>query len=411
MTEGLLERAHLLLEQQRHDDAARILGELLHSDPTNDYALYLLAEVNFRKENYNEAESLINNAISFRPDSAHYYFLKARLSLSKENKDDAEKYISKAVGLDPTDANFYAFWGQIKLIRKKHEEALNLANQALALDSNHIFALNVRSTALLKLNRKEESFDTIAEALYENPNDSYTHSNYGWGLLEKGDAKKALLHFSEALKKDPNSTHAQAGMMEALKARFVVYRWFLKYAFWMSNMAAKNQWIFILALFFGTKALRKLAESNETLRPFIYPMVMLLFIFAFSTWVIVPLSNLFLRLNPYGKYLLDKEEKITSSLTGVSLLISILSGITYFITGNEAWLILAFFTFTMMIPFSRLFAAPRTVFLTYTIAMVLVGVGAVSSSFLLGTTGAFAMVYLVGLIAFQFLANYYNTRS
>ncbi|AWH86024.1 hypothetical protein HYN59_13295 [Flavobacterium album] len=411
MTEGLLERAMLLLQQQRYNDAEKILGELIRANPNDDYVLYLLSEISLHNENYARAEELINSAIALHPTASHYFFLKSRLYLGKEKITEAEKYITEAISMDPYQAEYFAFWAHIKLVRKKYSEALDIANQALALDSSHIFALNVRSTALLKLDRKEESFDTIAEALNENPNNAYTHANYGWGLLEKGETKKALDHFSEALKNDPNSPHAQAGMTEALKARFLVYRWFLQYSFWMSNMGAKYQWLFILGFYFGSRALRALADSNEALQPFLYPLVMLLFIFAFSTWIITPLSNLFLLLNPYGKHLLDKKQKISSSIIGAFLLISLLSGLTYFITGQDQYIILAFFAFTMMIPLSKLFAKPSGLFLGYNAVMFLSGATAVAMVFVKGILMEdLATVYLIGLVAFQFLANFFVTR-
>ena len=411
MTEGLLEKASLLMQQNRYDDAEKILGQLLTSEPNNDYLLYMLAEVNLQKENYGRAEDLINSAIGLDPDMAVYFFLKARLYLVQDKYKLAEEYVTQAINMEPHEPGFFAFWAQIKLFLKLYDDALNIANQALALDASHVFALNVRSTALLKLNRKEESFDTIAGALHENPNDAYTHSNYGWGLLEKGDNKKALEHFKEALKNDPNSVHAQAGMTEAIKARFMVYRWFLQYAFWMGNMASKYQWFFILGVYFGTKFLSKIADSNEALRPFLMPVIVLLVLFAFSTWIIGPISNLFLRLNPYGKHLLNKEEKIVSSVIGISLLISLLSIAAFAFTGIPALILLAFFAFTMMIPFSKLFAKPLGVFITYNIIMLFLGALAIGFALITGELlSIFATIYVFGLLGFQFISNYYQSR-
>jgi len=411
MTEGLLERALLLMQQQRYTDAEKIVGQLITTVPDNDYFLFLMAEICLMQDNTVKAEEFINSAIGLNPEAGHYYFLKSRIYLMKDNYAEAENYIRHAVRIDPKDADFYALHAQIKLFRKQYDEALEIANEALALDASHVFALNVRSTALLKLNRKDESFDTIAEALYENPNNSYTHSNYGWGLLEKGEVKKALEHFTEALRNDPNSEHAQAGMVEALKARFFLYRWFLKYAFWMSNMAEKYQWIFILGFYFGSKALQKLAASSETMQPFLYPLVALMFLFAFSTWIMNPVGNLFLRLHPQGKHLLNKEEKISSSAIGVGLLISLISTIAFFATAEEGFVILAIFSFTMMIPLSRLFDKPKWLFMGYNAAMFVMGSIAVISEFTGHLQAMPSIIYVCGLIAFQFLANFFASRQ
>lgn len=412
MTEGLIEKAAVLMHQERYDEAGRLLGQLLSTNPNDDTVLYFLAEIELQKENYDNSEELINQAISVNPEESNYFQLKSRIYLGRGDSKKSEMYIKEAIGINPYEAHYFAIWAHIKLLQKEYETALDIANQALEIDSSHLFALNVRSTALLKLNRKDESFDTIAEALHENPNNAYTHSNYGWGLLEKGYNKKALQHFSEALKNNPNSPHAQAGMMEALKARFIIYRWFLKYAFWMSNMTSKYQWVFIIGLYIATRTLNRVADSNAALQPFIYPIVILLALFAFSTWIINPISNLFLRLNPYGRYLLSREEKISSTAIGACVFISLLSVLASVISGNPGFFVLAVFSFTMMIPLSNIFTKPAYIFYSYNIAMLILGTIAVINVFTSGILlNSISIFYFFGLLAFQFVANYYVTKS
>lgn len=412
MTDGLLEKAQLLIQQQRYNDAQKILGELLRVEPDNDYVLYLLSEVQLQKNNFVKADELINSAIALNPDQSHYFFVKARIAMMQDKFGEAEKHIGKAIALDPHEAAYFAIWAQIKLVRKQYDEALDLADQALALDPANLNALNLRSTALLKLNRKEESYETIREALHEDPDNAHTHANHGWGLLERGDHKNALTHFKESLMRDPNSGYAQAGMVEALKAKFIVYRWFLQYAFWSSNMTAKYQWILILGFYFGTRALRSIAGKNEALQPFLYPLVAILALLAFSTWIMAPLSNLYLLLNPFGKYLLNREQKITARLTGICLLVSVISAIMYLVTHNLGFVTLGLFSLTMMIPVSHLFTKPAGVFITYNSLMFLFGIVAVAQAFVTGVTiSGIAFIYVIGFVAFQFIANYFVTRG
>ncbi len=406
--EGLLERARILIDQERYNEAQKIIGELMNINPNNDYLFYLLSEISLQKEDYTRAEELIDNAIALSPQESDYFYFKSRLYVLKESKTEAERYIRQAIEIYPYNAHYFAFWAYIELLKKDYEYALNVANQALEIDSTNIMALNTRSTALLKLGRKEESFDTVADALHEDPNNAYTHSNHGWGLLERGDVKGALNHFSESLKNDPNSYHAQAGMVEALKARFIVYKWFLKYSFWISNMTSKYQWGFILGFYFGTKILRGIARNNATLAPFLYPIVGLLFVIAFSTWIISPIGNLFLLLNPFGKHLLDKEEKISAYATGICLLVALLSGVSYYTTGNESFITFTIVSFTMMIPFSNLFNKPKALFVSYTLIMLIVGVTATIMAFTNNVIFTIPMViYAIGIFAFQFAANYF----
>lgn len=414
MTEHSLSKVGILIQQRKYDAAEKILRQLLAQEPTNIHYLALLAELNLQQDRIDKAESIIEDAIGLSPDTAHLYFIKSRIDIQKDKYDDAEKSIQQSISLDPYTADYFAWAANIKLARKQYEESLNLANQALEIDPEDLLALNVRSTVLIKLNRKEESFQTIEGALRQDPNNAYTHANYGWGLLEKGDHKKALKHFKEALKNNPNYDYAQKGMIEALKAKYLIYRLFLKFAFWMGNLSAKYQWFVILGLYFGNRALRALANANPALEPFLLPVIILLSIFAFSTWVIRPLSNLFLRFNEYGKFLLSKKEKISSNFVAVSLAIFVGGLISYALLSDERYLFVAIYGFAMMVPISAMFTpAKYNAFMIYTIAMAVIGFATLWAAFAnnFALFENLGMAFLVGFIAFQFIANFLVIRS
>jgi tetratricopeptide (TPR) repeat protein len=414
MTEYSLSKVGILIQQKKYDAAEKILRQMLAQEPTNIHYLALLAELNLQQDRIEKAESIIEDAIGLSPDTAHLYFIRSRIEIQKDQYDEAEKSIQLSITLDPYTADYFAWLANIKLARKQYEESLSLANQALEIDAEDLLALNVRSTVLIKLNRKEESFQTIEGALRKDPNNAYTHANYGWGLLEKGDHKKALEHFKEALKNNPNYDYAQKGMMEALKAKYLIYRLFLRYAFWIGNLSAKYQWFVILGLYFGNRALRSLTKVNPELEPFLLPVIILISIFAFSTWVIRPLSNLFLRFNEYGRFLLGKQEKISANFVAVSMAIFLGGLISYALLADERFLFVAIYGFAMMVPISVMFTPSKyNAFMIYTIAMAVIGLASLGAAFannfpLFENLG---IVFLVGFVAFQFIANFLAIRS
>ena len=412
MQEYSLSKVGILIQQKKYEAAEQILRQLLSQDATNIHYLSLLAEVNLQQDRLDKAESIIEDAIGLSPDTPHLYYIKSRIDIQKDQYDDAENSIRQSIELDPYTADYFAWLANIKLARKQYEESLNLANQALEIDPEDLLALNVRSTVLLKLNRKEESYETIEGALRNDPNNAYTHANYGWGLLEKGDHKKALKHFKEALKNDPNFEYAQRGMIEALKATNPIYRLFLKYSFWMGNMTAKYQWGFLLGLYFGTQALNRLADANESLRPFLAPVILLLTIFAFSTWVIKPISNLFLRFNAYGKFLLDKKEKLSSNFVAVALLLFLTGLLAYIFSSDQRYIYLAAYGFAMMVLCGVMFLPSKyNSLLYYTIAMAVLGLTGLWMAFTNnpGFEGI-SYAFLIAFIAFQFLVNFVLIR-
>lgn len=409
----MIERAQVLMQQNRYTEAGNILRDLLQQEPGNVVVLALLSQVRLEQKNLPEAERLINNAIGLRPDRDYLYYVKAIIARHADKWDEAEESLQHAVDLNPEGADYFALWASVKLVKKQYTQALELADEALSLDPENILGLNIRSTALLKLNRKEDSFSTIEGALAHDPSNAATHTNYGWGLLEKGDPKKALEHFKEALKINPGMLEAREGMAEALKARYFLYRLFLRYAFFMSNLASKYQWGVIVGFYVLTRLLNGLARTNPAWQPVLMPIIVVFALAAFSTWVFTPISNLFLLLNPYGKYLLDREARLSSNAVGISLLICFAGLIGYVVSGENNWLVVAGFGFAMMIPLGSFFAIPKykTALIIYTGAMALLGALGIYTAFSTGEPfNLFINIFLIGFIAYQWLANILRSR-
>jgi tetratricopeptide (TPR) repeat protein len=405
----IIDRAEILIQQKKYVEAERLLKDLLSDNPNDVYLLSLLAEVSLQQDKIEQANDLINTAIGMSPESSHLFYIKARICIHQDEYDEAERNIGQALALDPSDADYYSWWALIKLTRKQYDKALELANKALELDAENLLGLNTRSTALLKLNHAEDSFKTIEGALREDPNNAYTHANYGWSLLEQGNHKRALAHFREALQNDPNLAYAQAGMVEALKANNLFYKLFLKYAFWIGNLTKKYQWGVIIGFYLGFKILKSIATNNETLQPYLIPLIVLLAFIAFSTWVISPISNLFLRLNTYGKYLLDKKEKMSSNFVAASFLIFLLGVMGYFVASDDKFLTIAAFGFTMMVPYSAMFSPSKAKYslVIYAAAMTLIGTGAILNTFITGEIfNVLTPIYILSFAAFQWIANY-----
>ncbi|MCB0824468.1 MAG: tetratricopeptide repeat protein [Bacteroidales bacterium] len=404
-----LSRVQILIQQKKYAEAEKTLNDLLSTDAGNAHYLLYMAEIKLQMENYEMARKIIDSAIGISPDYADLYFQKSRIVQMQENYDEAEEVIRHAILLDPNNSGYYAFQAHLRLNRKKFKEALDIANRALEIEPENLLALNTRSTALTKLNRKEESFKTIEGALREDPNNAFTHANYGWSLLEKGDHKKAMEHFKESLKSDPDFEYAQSGILQAMKAKNPIYSLYLQYAFFMQKLTARYQWTVIIAFYLGFRILKGIAKSNEALQPYLIPLLIGLAIIAFSTWVINPIGNLFLRFNKYGQLLLSKKEKLSSGFVALSLAVFTVGLALYFILGDQRYLMVAFFGFAMMVPCGVMFAPTKfkDALLIYTIAMAAVGAGAI---FLTFTTpvlvNTMSIVFLFGFVIFQWVANF-----
>ncbi len=403
-------RATILLQQRRYPDAERELRTALILDPDNSYLQLLLTICLIEQDKMEEAEQKIQDVLHREPDNDYALYVFSKIKLQREDYKGAEQLLKQAIHLSPNEPDYYGLLASIYLQKKDFQLALEYAEKGLALDGEHILCLNMRSTALLKLKRKDEAFRTIEKALEKDPENEFTHINYGWGYLERNRHKEALGHFREALRLNPNSAPAKSGLVETMKAKYWLYRMFLKYAFWMSRLSSRNQWIFIIGLYVLIRVLRGLSEQNEILGALIGPIVVLYLIFALSSWFIMPLSNLMLRLNPYGRYALNKEETLASNLVGISLLLGIAGGILYAFTGHLTAAALMVFGIVMMIPTGSMFnpsmEKKKKTLIWYTIGLATTGIiGITLGWFNVMAFNIAAVAFGLGIFAYQWVAN------
>lgn len=408
-------RAVLLYNQHRYTDAERELRDLLAGDPQQPAALQLLGEVFLQQDRIGEARSTAQQVLGMYPHSADAHGLLARIEIVDDNPAKAEQHALEAVQLDPGDSGNHGTLAFILLRRNEHQRALEAADRGLAIDPEDLRCLNMRTEALARLGRKEEADHTIDKTLELDPENPYTHSNTGWAVLRRGDHRKAMEHFREALRRDPMNDHAKAGMVEALKARYWIYRMWLRYVFWVSNLKGNVQMFLIIVLYVMNQLLRALSRSYPALAPLIYPLLIAYAVFAISTWVLVPISNLFLRLNKYGRYALDRDETISSTWTGIALLTSLVGLGAWLATGMPGFLALSGFGFLMMIPLGSMLNAhkrKRGILKLAAVFLGILGTLAVAIAFRTGSTiNPASTVFLVGLLIYQFGSNYLRSRD
>lgn len=409
MVDSLLQRASQLMSLKRFAEAEKAIMDVLITDPINPEAISMLAICKSELHNNSEALKLIHQAIGIRPDNDYYLYLASLIHFRNEDLKSAYRFVANAIAYNPNQADYFGLQAMILIGKKEWENALLSANKGLSIDGESLVNLNARSTALLKLNRKGEAFETIRESLYKDPENDATHANIGWGKLEQGNVHEALESFRASLQLNPENQNAKAGLVEALKARYWFYRIFLKYAFWVNNLKAGSQWVLLLGMYFGVKILQGIARLDPILKLLITPIIYLYLAFAFSTWLITPLSNLFLRLNIYGRYALTKNEVVSSNFVGLSLLLAILSLALFWASKSDIFLLSAIYFVFLMLPLGSMLRPTkeraRLILLSYTVALALIGL---MGLFLIesNTSTLLWTIFIYGTIAYQWLSNF-----
>jgi len=410
-------RVDILLSQSRFSQAEELLEGLMSEGYNDIEILKMMSIAKMGLHKYEDVSQLCTMIIDQNPNESFAFYLLSNVKSVNRAFQEAKDFIDKAIIIEPTNADYHAYKASLFLQTKDYEDALNSANIGLQIDAENITSLNARSSALVGLGRRQEAFETIDKSLATDPNNPDTHANLGWGLLHHGKSDDALMHFQTALKVDPMSEYAKAGMLEAMKSKFPVYRYFLQFMLWLGKMKGKNQWIFIIGSYIALRLLGNLADNNETLKPYLIPIIALIVIFFISTWVFSPLMNLYLMTNKFGRYTLSEQQKNTSTFVGVALLISLVSIVAYFaFIPNEGVLALALFSFLIMIPLGSMHipdnvSSQKKLQLATVVIAVLMCISVLISFTTNIIFTSFTILPVGLLIAYQWYVNYLTIRE
>lgn len=370
---GHFERAQVLLNQNRPEQAVTELRLHLADDPNNFLVHVQLALCLTELERFDEATESAELAVHLAPDQSLPHYALAKVLQQCNRLAESLRAIRQAIELDPQDADYFAALASIQFTESRWAEALSAAENGLAIDAEHFGCTNLRAMALVKLGRRELAGATIGAALARNPENALSHANQGWTLLEARQPVKAMEHFREALRLDPEMEWARRGIVEAMKARNFIYRWMLTWFFWMAKMPPRTQWMVLLGGYFGYQAVNSIAGKNPGLAPFLEPVQIAYVVFALMTWIADPLFNLVLRTSRFGRLALSREQIIASNCLGITLLAALSSLGIYFATGNELPLAAAWILGLLLIPVSAVFRCdsgwPRKWMMVYTLTM------------------------------------------
>jgi len=409
------ERALLLYEQARFDLAENELRKTLGNDPNEADAHALLGLCLAEREQYREATHEAQTAIHLLPDLPFAHYALAAILHKRGLLDDSERSVAEALRLDPWNAEYYALLSAIRYDQRRWQDALAAAEEGLTVLPEHVGCTNLRAMALIQLGRRAEAGQTIDSALAKDPENAFTHSNQGWACLHQRNPAKALEHFREALRLDPQLEMARLGIVEALKARNIIYRWFLSYFLWMSRLSHTMQWVVVLGGYFGYRFLSQLAKDKPALAPWITPILILYFLFAILTWIADPVFNLLLRIDRFGRMALSREQIVASNWVGGCLLAAATFAAAGLILPNEVLLLSGGAFLMLTIPLSGTFHClpgwPRTMMALYTIGLLVVAASGFSlllfgrdeNMFSLGTI--LLGLFLIGIFVSGFVAN------
>jgi tetratricopeptide (TPR) repeat protein len=410
---ALLTQVHFLLETSRFSDAESLLRQMLTTDPDDDSLHALLSLALLYQDNNESALQEARTAVSLAPDIADNHYVYAVTLRGDRQNTAALHAITDAIRLNPESPQFYALQASLCMRQKAWKKALHAAKTGLQINPEHEACANIYGMALVKLGSHEKAAEIFAASLARDPQSSTTHANQGWALLHRGEYEQAFVHFREALRLNPMSSWAREGILEAIKARNILYRWLLRYFLWMSRLTEDEQWEIRGGLYAVRQILRAAAQAFFPIYFILLPFNLFIFSLVVLTWIARPFFALLVRFNRLGRLALPKEDFIASNWVSVCLIIACGGTVMGVLLHEWAFLILVCGALAMIIPVAGVFHAEpgigRTLLAVYSVLLAFGGL----STFILALTGkpvgiGIAVIpaglFLSGWIAFPWIA-------
>ena len=396
------------------NDWGRAVPELrraLTDDPEDASTHAMLALALSNEKDRDGAIAAGRRAVALAPEMDFAHYALGMALYEAQDIPGAEAAAREALRLEQ-DAGNYALLGQVLARRRRWKEALSAAERGLRIEPTDSSCANVRTLALSNLGRANEAEGVVRESLRRNPEDPYSLTEYGWVLLRRARYDEALETFRSALRLDPSYERARLGILEALKARSGVYRLILRYALWIASFEGRTQMFILFGLWVASRVVYGTLRANPTWWPVLGPVMAAYIVFAVTSWLAAPLSNLLLRLNPFGKLILSPGEILASNLIGGCLVTSIVSLAISLPTGRfDPLFVLGIMSFAITLPIAGAFAAENTPawkpLVSFLALLTIVGASAVVMSFFNGrTTNGLIALMTLGVFINQWVANY-----
>src|SRR5437868_6079266 len=170
MNEQLLRTAHGLHQSGRHQEAERLYGEVLRSDPRNLSALLLLATSHFQRGSYTEALARLNQLLAIKSDAFEALAAHGAVLSSLGRHDEALASYEKALAIRRTP-QLYNNRANTLLALARGKEAVESYDSALRLDPRYADAWCNRGIALLQLSRPVDALESFQQAVARHPDD------------------------------------------------------------------------------------------------------------------------------------------------------------------------------------------------------------------------------------------------
>jgi predicted TPR repeat methyltransferase len=196
-------RAIALLQQNKDDEAMRLLQSVLARQPNHVDALHFLGVAEHRRGRSEQGLALLDQAIASVPDHPDLHSNRGNLLKALGRLEQAEAAYSRALDLEPLHVNALSNLGTILQEQGQLERAVELLSCAVELEPNHFEAQRSLGIALRRTKRWDAAIVAFENALRLRPGDGDTCLKLGTSYYAVGQVEKASAVYRRWIEHDP----------------------------------------------------------------------------------------------------------------------------------------------------------------------------------------------------------------
>jgi predicted O-linked N-acetylglucosamine transferase (SPINDLY family) len=216
MNDALIASAIRLFHDGKFAEAAQVCTEILHTNPRQFDALYLLGFLHLQHGRFAEAERLIAEALTVDPNSLDANFSRGRALQYLGRLGEAVVSYDKVLARNPAIAEAWLHRGIAVMAAGRPREALASFDRALALKPEMAEAWHNRGNMLGELGRFEEAVQSFGRALAIRPDLAEAWNNRGNALSSLWRSEDAIASYTKAVALRPENAEMRNNRALAL---------------------------------------------------------------------------------------------------------------------------------------------------------------------------------------------------
>jgi tetratricopeptide (TPR) repeat protein len=210
-----VERAELLLDANRYDEAIAEAGKALTESPDYFPAQLVIARAHLGAGRRFDALQAAERAVALGPESAWAHAVVAQAAMRLHRLDRADRATTEACRLSPHWPFAHYLRMRVLLQVRNLEAAKEEAAQVMALDRGGSLGHVAQGEIALYQQAWAAAEEAYRRALEQNPENPNALLNYGYALSRQGKDTAAIDAYTEAGRLDPRSNDAARNIVAA----------------------------------------------------------------------------------------------------------------------------------------------------------------------------------------------------